>query len=157
MRDEASSASQTTLSPQKRPPSASSSSPMPVVAFMPARSAASSRPVLAGQTARNTNPKESAMSTLLCTVDHTSRATEAAEAAIERCREPGSELVLVGVVEPQSEAPAPAFGERIRRFGLVEKNLVRAARAVRAAGLTPTVVLRFGERSAETLAVADEV
>jgi threonine dehydrogenase-like Zn-dependent dehydrogenase len=96
------------------------------------------------------------MSTLLCTVDHTSSAAEAAEAAIARC-EPGSELVLVGVVEPQSEAPAPAFGERIRRFGLVEKNLVRAARAVRAAGLTPTVVLRHGERSAETLAVAAEV
>jgi hypothetical protein len=96
------------------------------------------------------------MSTLLCTVDHTSTAAEAADAAIERCQ-PGSELVLVGVVEPQGEAPAPASGERIRRFGLVEKNLVRAARAVRAAGLSPTVVLRFGERSSETLAVADEV
>jgi hypothetical protein len=96
------------------------------------------------------------MSTLLCTVDHTSSAAQAAEAAVDRS-ERGSEIVLVGVVEPQREAPAPAFGERIRRFGLVETNLVRAARAVRAAGRTPTVVLRFGERSAETLAVADEV
>lgn len=101
------------------------------------------------------------MSRVLCTVDHMPRvAAESVRAAIERCRERGAELTLMGVVEPYSSAPSPAYGESVRRFGLTQGNLVRAARAARAAGLAPTVELRMGRHSSSTLAReagADEI
>ena len=94
------------------------------------------------------------MARVLCTVDHTRHAAEAVSAAIERCRRRGAQLDLVGVVEPFADAPSPAYGERVRRFGLVQANLVRAARAARAAGLNPAIALRTGEPRAEALATA---
>lgn len=92
------------------------------------------------------------MSRVLCTVDHTPRAAaESVRAAIERCRERGTELTLVGLVEPYASA-SPAYGERVRRFGLTQANLVRAARAARAAGLSPRVELSTGGHAPGTLA-----
>jgi len=94
------------------------------------------------------------MARVLCTVDHTRHSAEAVRAAIERCRRRGSELDLVGVVAPFADAPSPAYGERVRRFGLVQANLVRAARAARRAGLNPAIALRAGDPRAEALAAA---
>jgi hypothetical protein len=94
------------------------------------------------------------MARVLCTVDHTRHAAGAVRAAIERCRRRGAQLDLVGVVEPFADAPSPAYGERVRRFGLVQANLVQAARSARAAGLNPTIALRTGDARAEALAAA---
>ncbi len=96
------------------------------------------------------------MARLVCIVDHTRFASEAVGAAIARARPRGDDLALVGVVRPFADAASPAYGERVRRFGLVEANLVRAARAARAAGLAPTVERRFGSLPAEASAAADE-
>jgi nucleotide-binding universal stress UspA family protein len=94
------------------------------------------------------------MARVLCTVDHTGNAEQAVRGAIARCRRRGWALDLVGVVQPIADAPSPAFGERVRRFGLVQANLVRAARAARAAGLSPAIALRTGDLRAEALAAA---
>jgi hypothetical protein len=59
-------------------------------------------------------------------------------------------------VTPSIEAPGPAYGERVRRFGLVEANLVHACRAARAAGLTPTLERRYGHLLSEAVAAAAE-
>ena len=96
------------------------------------------------------------MARTICTVDHTSHSTEAVSTAIERCSRNGAELHFVGVVQPFTQAPGPAYGERVRRFGLVETNLVHASRAARAAGLTPTLERRFGHLLSESVAAADE-
>ena len=96
------------------------------------------------------------MARTICTVDHTSHSADAVSIAIERCSKRGDEIRFVGVVRPFTEAAGPAFGERVRRFGLVEANLVRACRAARAAGLTPTLERRFGHLLAESVAAADE-
>ena len=63
---------------------------------------------------------------------------------------------FVGVVQPFADAAGPAYGERVRRFGLVETNLVQACRAARAAGLAPTLERRFGHLVSEAVAAADE-
>ena len=85
------------------------------------------------------------MALTICTLDHTSHSAEAVSAAIKRC-----------VVQPFTQAAGPAFGERVRRFGLVETNLVHASRTARAAGLTPTLERRFGRLLSESVAAADE-
>jgi nucleotide-binding universal stress UspA family protein len=103
-------------------------------------------------TTRRSNP----MAHTICTVDHTSHSTEAVAVAIERCRKRGGEVRFVGIVQPFTEAAGPAFGERVRRFGLVEANLIQACRAARAAGLTPTLERRFGHPLSESVAAADE-
>jgi hypothetical protein len=92
----------------------------------------------------------------ICTVDHTTHSAEAVSAALERSK-PGDELHFVGVVQPFSEASGPAYGERVRRFGLVEANLVHACRAARAAGLEPTLERRYGHLLSEAVAAADEL
>jgi hypothetical protein len=96
------------------------------------------------------------MARTICTVDHTTHSAEAVSVAVERAR-PGDELHFVGVVQPLNEAPGPAYGERVRRFGLVEVNLVHAARAARAAGLTPTLERRYGHLLSEAVAAAEEL
>ncbi len=96
------------------------------------------------------------MARTICTVDHTTHSAEAVSVAIERTRKNGGELHLVGVVQPLNEAPGPAYGERVRRFGLVEANLVHASRAARAAGLAPTLERRYGHLLSEAVAAADE-
>lgn len=94
------------------------------------------------------------VSRILCIVDHTPRAAaESVRAAIQRCRERGAELTLVGLVEPCASA-SPAYGERVRRFGLTQGNLVRAAGAARAAGLSPTVELSTEGRAPDAHAEA---
>ena len=97
------------------------------------------------------------MSTVLCVVDHTPSSGDAVRRAIARSRDRGAELALVGVVQPFADAAGPAYGERVRRLGLVETNLVRAARAARAAGVAPIVERRFGHTLSEAVAAADEV
>jgi nucleotide-binding universal stress UspA family protein len=96
------------------------------------------------------------MARTICTVDHTSHSADAVSIAVERCSKRGDEIRFVGVVQPFTEAAGPAYGERVRRFGLVEANLVQACRAARAAGLTPTLERRFGHRLSESVAAADE-
>ncbi len=96
------------------------------------------------------------MSRTICTVDHTTHSAEAVSVAVARAK-PGDELHFVGVVQPLSEAPGPAYGERVRRFGLVEANLVHAMRAARAAGLSPTLERRYGHLLSEAVAAADEL
>lgn len=96
------------------------------------------------------------MARTICTVDHTSHSAEAVSVAVERCARSGDELRFVGVVQPLTEAPGPAYGERVRRFGLVEANLVHACRAARAAGLSPTLERRYGHLLSEAVAAADE-
>ena len=96
------------------------------------------------------------MARIICTVDHTPHFAEALRVAVERCRDGSDELRLVGVVEPFSAAAAPAYGERVRRFGLVETNLVHASRAARAAGVAPTIERRYGHLLSEAVAAADE-
>ena len=97
------------------------------------------------------------MALTICTLDHTSHSAEAVTAAIKRCSRNGDELHFVGVVQPFTQAAGPAFGERVRRFGLVETNLVHASRTARAAGLTPTLERRFGRLLSESVAAADEI
>jgi nucleotide-binding universal stress UspA family protein len=96
------------------------------------------------------------MTRTVVTVDHTSHSAEAVRVAVERAR-PGDELHFVGVVQPFTDAAGPAYGERVRRFGLVETNLVHASRAARAAGLVPTLERRFGHLLSESVAAADEI
>jgi Universal stress protein family len=96
------------------------------------------------------------MARTICTVDHTTHSAEAVSVAIERAK-PGDELHFVGVVQPFSEAPGPAYGERVRRFGLVEANLVHASRAARAAGFSPTLERRYGHLLSESVAAADKL
>jgi nucleotide-binding universal stress UspA family protein len=96
------------------------------------------------------------MALTICTVDHTPHSAEAVRAAVERCRDRGDELRLVGVIQPFGPAVAPAFGERVRRFGLVETNLVHASRAAKAVGITPTLERRYGHLLSEAVAAADE-
>jgi nucleotide-binding universal stress UspA family protein len=97
------------------------------------------------------------MTRTICTVDHTPHSADAVSAAIERVRKNGGELRFVGVIQPFTEAAGPAYGERVRRFGLVETNLVHASRAAKAAGLTPTLERRFGHLLSEAVAAADEI
>ena len=97
------------------------------------------------------------MARTICTVDHADHSAEAVSVAVERTRRNGGELHIVGVVQPLNEAPGPAYGERVRRFGLVEANLVHASRAARAAGLAPTLERRYGHLLSEAVAAADEV
>jgi nucleotide-binding universal stress UspA family protein len=96
------------------------------------------------------------MARTICTVDHTTHSAEAVSVAVERAK-PGDEIHFVGVVQPFSEAPGPAYGERVRRFGLVEANLVHASRAARAAGLTTSLERRYGHLLSEAVAAADEL
>ena len=96
------------------------------------------------------------MSRTIVTVDHTDHSAEAVSVAVGRAK-PGDELHFVGVVQPFSEAPGPAYGERVRRFGLVEANLVHASRAARAAGFTASLERRYGHLLSEAVAAADEV
>ena len=96
------------------------------------------------------------MALRICTVDHTANSAEAVSVAIERSAKSGDELLFVGVVQPFAEAPGPAYGERVRRFGLVEINLVHACRAARAAGLDPTLERRYGHLLSQAVAAADE-
>ena len=96
------------------------------------------------------------MALRICTVDHTPNSAEAVSVAIERSAKRGDELLFVGVVQPFAEAPGPAYGERVRRFGLVEINLVHACRAARAAGLEPTLERRYGHLLSQAVAAADE-
>ena len=96
------------------------------------------------------------MALRICTVDHTANSAEAVSVAIERSAKRGDELLFVGVVQPFAEAPGPAYGERVRRFGLVEINLVHACRAARAAGLEPTLERRYGHLLSQAVAAADE-
>ena len=96
------------------------------------------------------------MALRICTVDHTTNSAEAVSVAIERSAKRGDELLFVGVVQPFAEAPGPAYGERVRRFGLVEINLVHACRAARAAGLEPTLERRYGHLLSQAVAAADE-
>ena len=96
------------------------------------------------------------MARIICTVDHTPHFAEAVRVAVERCQNGGDELRLVGVVEPFTSAVAPAYGERVRRFGLVETNLVHASRAAKSAGVTPTIERRYGHLQSEAVAAADE-
>ena len=96
------------------------------------------------------------MTRTICTVDHTTHSAEAVSVAIRRAGKNGGELHFVGVVQPLSEASGPAYGERVRRFGLVEANLVHASRAARAAGLDPTLERRYGHLLSEAVAAADE-
>src|SRR5262245_60368065 len=97
------------------------------------------------------------MARTICTVDHTEHSAEAVAVAIERTSKRGDEIHFVGVVQPFTDAAGPAYGERVRRFGLVEINLVHAARAARAAGLTPTLERRYGHLVSESVAAADEL
>ncbi|MGH3023605.1 MAG: universal stress protein [Gaiellaceae bacterium] len=97
------------------------------------------------------------MTRVLCILDDTPLAARTLETALERAHRRGAELALVGVVSPAIDAPSPASGERIRRFGLVQANLVRAARQARSAGVVPTVALRDGDLRTEARAVAREV
>jgi hypothetical protein len=96
------------------------------------------------------------MARTICTVDHTAHSAEAVSAAVKDAK-PGDELHFVGVVQPLTEAPGPAYGERVRRFGLVEANLVHACRAARVAGLRPTLERRYGHLLSEAVAAADEL
>ena len=96
------------------------------------------------------------MSETICTVDHTPHSAEAVRVAVERTRKRGGEVRFVGVIQPFGEGAGPAYGERVRRFGLVEVNLVQACRAARAAGLAPTLERRFGQLLSEAVAAADE-
>ena len=96
------------------------------------------------------------MALRICTVDHTTNSAEAVSVAIERSAKSGDELLFVGVVQPFADAPGPAYGERVRRFGLVEINLVHACRAARAAGLEPTLERRYGHLLSQAVAAADE-
>ena len=97
------------------------------------------------------------MARTICTVDHTTHSAEAVSVAIERTRKNGGELQLVGVVQPLTEAPGPAYGERVRRFGLVEANLVHAMprRSCRRASM-PTLERRYGHLLSQAVAAADE-
>jgi nucleotide-binding universal stress UspA family protein len=97
------------------------------------------------------------MTRTICTVDHTPHSSDAVRVAIERAGKRGGEIRFVGVVQPFLDGAGPAYGERVRRFGLVETNLVHAARAARAAGLTPTLERRFGHLLSESVAAADEI
>ncbi|HEY7560831.1 MAG TPA: universal stress protein [Gaiellaceae bacterium] len=97
------------------------------------------------------------MASTFCTVDHTPQSGEAVRVAVERAARHGDEIRFVGVVKPFTDAAGPAYGERVRRFGLVEINLVHACRAARAAGLDPTLERRFGEPLSESVAAADEI
>jgi nucleotide-binding universal stress UspA family protein len=96
------------------------------------------------------------MARTICTVDHTPHSAEAVRVAVERCGARGDDLHFVGVVEPFTDAAGPAYGERVRRFGLVETNLVHACRAARAAGLDPSLERRFGHLLSESVAAAEE-
>jgi len=96
------------------------------------------------------------MALRICTVDHTTNSAEAVAVAIERSARSNDELRFVGVIQPFAEAPGPAYGERVRRFGLVETNLVHACRAARAAGLEPSLERRYGHLLSEAVAAADE-
>jgi Universal stress protein family len=96
------------------------------------------------------------MARTICTVDHTTHSAEAVSVAVGRAK-PGDEIHFVGVVQPFSEASGPAYGERVRRFGLVEANLVHASRAARAAGLTTSLERRYGHLLSEAVAAADEL
>ena len=96
------------------------------------------------------------MSQTICTVDHTPHSVEVIRVAVERSRKRGDELRFVGVVQPFADGAGPAYGERVRRFGLVEANLVNACRTARAAGLAPTLERRFGQLLSEAIAAADE-
>lgn len=96
------------------------------------------------------------MTRVLCVLDDTPLSFDVLDTALERSRGRG-ELALVGVVPPGSDAPSPAYGERVRRFGLVQANLVRAARKARLGGLVPTIALREGDVRREALAAAHEV
>ena len=96
------------------------------------------------------------MALRICTVDHTTNSAEAVAVAIERSAKSNDELRFVGVIQPFAEAPGPAYGERVRRFGLVETNLVHACRAARAAGLEPSLERRYGHLLSEAVAAADE-
>jgi hypothetical protein len=96
------------------------------------------------------------MALTICTVDHTPHSAEAVRTAVERCHNRGDELKFVGVIQPFVDAAGPAYGERVRRFGLVETNLVHACRAARAAGLEPTLERRYGLLPSEAVAAADE-
>lgn len=96
------------------------------------------------------------MARTICTVDHTPHSAEAVRIAVERCRQRGDELTLVGVIQPFGAAAAPAYGERVRRFGLVEINLVHASRAAKAAAVTPTIERRYGQLLSEAVAAADQ-
>ncbi len=97
------------------------------------------------------------MSRVVCVVDHTPHSAAVVRTAIERCRDRGSDLALVGVVQPFVDAAGPAYGERVRRLGLVETNLVRACRAARAAEVAPIVERRYGHLLSEAIAAADEL
>jgi nucleotide-binding universal stress UspA family protein len=96
------------------------------------------------------------MARTICTVDHTPHFADAVRVAVERCAKRGDEIRFVGVVQPFTDAAGPAYGERVRRFGLVEANLVHACRAARAARLDPTLERRFGPILSEAVAAADE-
>jgi nucleotide-binding universal stress UspA family protein len=96
------------------------------------------------------------MAYVLCEVDDSRAAREAVDAAIAFCREHDAVLRLVGVVKDSFfDPPQPSYGERTRRYRYVERALVEAAEAARAAGLRPEVTLRAGKPVDELIGEAE--
>ncbi len=67
---------------------------------------------------------------------------EAVGAAIVRAG-PGGDSLALAESSGWPGAATPGYGERLRRFGYIETNLVRVVRAALAAGLALTVARRF--------------
>jgi nucleotide-binding universal stress UspA family protein len=82
----------------------------------------------------------------------------AVDAAVGFCREHGAELVFVGVVEDKlSDATRAGAGERVRRFQLLQLELVRALKRARSARVDATATVRAGDRMGELLSEANDV
>lgn len=80
------------------------------------------------------------MAEVVCELDGTPAAEEAARRAIVDVKT--ASISLVGVVRaPRFDVPAPAVGDRIRRFQRVESQLLRLTREAKGAGLHVTVAL----------------
>ena len=90
------------------------------------------------------NRRSEPMALTICTLDHTSHSAEAVPPPSSAAAGTATSFTSSASSSLSPQAAGPAFGERVRRFGLVETNLVHASRAARAAGLTPTLERRFG-------------
>jgi hypothetical protein len=97
------------------------------------------------------------MARTLCVVDESEAAPAAVAAAIDFCREDDSELILLGIVTPMLGVTQPAYGERVRRFLLVEFAVVQASRAAREAGVKPSILFRACDPARESLREADAI
>jgi hypothetical protein len=94
---------------------------------------------------------------VICAVDRES-SHAAVDAAVGFCREHGGELAFVGVVEDKlSDATRAGAGEKVRRYQLLQPELVRALKRARSAGVDATATVRAGDRMGELLSEANDV